>query len=495
MKRNLLLMALTSTTFTAFSQGGGYYISRKEILPEYVFTAETFSLSLPSHREDVKAIGMGKTQTADGKGFNAMMYNPALLANGQMRFEIPGVYASLPTKSFDAIGFLRDNTHQFKTGEFIKSVKQGLAELRTAANEAEALAALRKIQAGAKFAHDMQEALGGTDENPKTHGVSIIPSLAAQIGNLGVSLYGVAQSGFQLMSGPSVATLASVKIPDRLDQMTPEDYITLAATVEPLFDATGRLNEDALPVVYSVSYVDIVGAVAYAMPVSKDLSLGANLKVINRRFSSKRVAANYFDKILSEVRSDFNTSVTGITLDLGGLYTTPGGARVGVSVQNLIPMKTLSSNMTVRRVATGILDYDRDQSGNIIVTNGDTALVAGEQKVRALVPIELTSPVVVNVGVSQPITANWDVAFDLADVAGQNDLYEDYAHRIRVGTEFRLEAVKDEFGIALRAGLAEKRPTFGIGFNLFRFVQIDGAYAHDTFTDENSYFAQVKIGW
>ncbi len=495
MKLSIILFTNLYLAVAGFAQTGGYYISRKEILPEYVVTAETFSLSLPSNREDVKAIGMGKTQNANGKGFNAMMYNPALLANEQIRFELPGVYASLPTKSFDAISFLRDNTHQFKTGEFIKSVKQGLRELKTASNEQEALAALRKIQSGARFAHEMQEALGGTDENPKTHGVSVIPSLSAQIGNFGVSLYGVAQSGFQLVSGPSVAELARVKIPDRLDQLTIEDYISLATAVEPLFDATGQLNEDALPVVYSVSYIDIVGAVGYAIPVSDEFCVGANVKVLNRRFSSKRVAANYFDKILSEVRSDFNTSITGVTLDLGALYKSPTGTHGGISVQNLIPMKTLTSNMNVRRVQTGILDYDRDQFGNIIVTNGDTALVAGEQKVRVIVPIELKSPLVVNVGMMHPLTENWDVALDVADVAAQDDLFEDYLHRIRVGTEFRLDAMKDKLGIAFRAGLAEKRPTFGIGLNLFRFLQIDGAFAHDTFTDENSYFAQVKLGW
>ncbi|MBX2989701.1 MAG: hypothetical protein KF749_00885 [Bacteroidetes bacterium] len=44
-----------------------------------------------------------------------------------------------------------------------------------------------------------------------------------------------------------------------------------------------------------------------------------------------------------------------------------------------------------------------------------------------------------------------------------------------------------------RQSVCGRLKTFGL--NLLRFLQIDGAFAHDTFTDEKSYFAQVKVGW
>lgn len=100
-----------------------------------------------------------------------------------------------------------------------------------------------------------------------------------------------------------------------------------------------------------------------------------------------------------------------------------------------------------------------------------------------------------NVGLTHPLTQDWDVSLDVVDIASQDKKFESYLERVRIGTEYRLEAIKDYLGIALRAGLADKRPTLGLGLNLFRLIQIDGAFAYDSFIGENSYFGQIRLGW
>lgn len=492
----LVLVPFLFLCHAVFAQSRGYYISRTVTYPDAAVTTETTVLPISSNREDVKAIGMGRTQVGNGTHFNAMLYNPALLANGENRYELPGVQASLPTKSYSAISFLKDHVNEFRTGNFIKHIKGGLRDLQTAATEEQALAALRRIQLGLQFPAELQDKVGGTLEDPRTHGITLVPGVAMQVGNLGVSVYGIAQSGFQVQSGEAVSSLSKVRIPDRVQDLTPEEYAALVNAISSLLDENGNLREDAMPAAFAVSYVDLVGVVGYALPLSAEFSIGANLKIVNRRFSSKRIGYDFFESIVSELRKDFATSATGVTADVGALYRTSGGTQVGLSVQNVIPMKSITSNMTMNYWQSGIVEYDRDQNGNHILNQyGDTAVVAAQRKLKITMPFELKEPLLVNLGVKHPLTDEWDVALDLADVAAQNDLFEDYLHRVRIGTEYRFDAVKDKFGVAVRAGLAGKRPTFGLGVNLFRFIQLDGAYAHDTFTDENAFFAQVKVGW
>jgi hypothetical protein len=200
-----------------------------------------------------------------------------------------------------------------------------------------------------------------------------------------------------------------------------------------------------------------VGAIGYAYEVNKSLSLGANVKVVNRRISSKHIEAKNFNRILEEASSDFRAYITGATLDLGALYTfEKTGTKIGLSLQNIIPVQHITSNIIVNTAATGIQDYDRDNNGRPIVsTAGDTALVAVRRKVQITIPVELQTPVLVNLGVVHPLTEEWDVALDWVDIASQDKKFENYIDRFRVGSEYRLDVTKDKFGIAFRAGLAE----------------------------------------
>jgi len=64
-----------------------------------------------------------------------------------------------------------------------------------------------------------------------------------------------------------------------------------------------------------------------------------------------------------------------------------------------------------------------------------------------------------------------------------------------LGTEYRLRPLGNSVGVALRMGLAQKHLTAGLGLDLFKIVQLDGAIAYDKFTEATSYYGQLRIGW
>ena len=439
-------------------------------------TTEVLSLSVAVNHEDVKAIGMGKTQFANGTQFNAMLYNPALLAHERITFELPGVQASLPSKSISAVTFLADNANQFKRDGFIAQINSGARAFRNAANDDERLAALQILQRGLRFVSDLQDKVGGPANDPKIHGIGVVPSLAGQFGNWGIALYGSAQTAFTLLSSDAVTALAKMSIPRTAAEVNEETIAQLLNATGALLNADGTIRDDAVPSALAVSYADIVVAAGYAHQVNPDLSIGVNVKVVNRHFSSRAIDPGNYSKILSELRSDFNNSATGVTLDLGGMYRfSQTGTQVGVSIQNIIPVKKVESNMR-------FTNYTTNEAGAIV-------------PVRVTIPFELMLPILVNAGVSHPITEGWDASMDVADIASRDDKFEDYLARVRVGTEYRITTGKNGFGVALRGGLAEKNVTFGLGLNFGNVVQLDGAYAHDTYVDENAWFAQIKFGW
>jgi hypothetical protein len=440
-------------------------------------TTEPFKLSASPNREDAKATGAGRTQIANGRSFNAMLYNPALLARPRTAYDLLSVQVETSKQTPDAIAFLRDNRTQFTTGQFVKDIDQGVrAILNGATGEAQA-AAVRKINRGISFTREFQDKVLGPPDDPKVHGLNVTPLLQAQVGTWGFALYGNLRSGFQSYAGETLTRINALRLPENLDNLTMEQINQLLEVVDALVDpVTGELSyKGAVPVTYAVAFLDIVGVAGYGHQVNKDLSVGANLKVVNRRFSSKIINADNYSSILSEVRSEFKTSVTGVTLDVGGLYRVPKTRLdVGLSLQNVIPVKKVSSE-----TAVGLVVYDE---------------AGAPVPVTARIPFELTMPFLVNLGAHYEIFPAWDASFDWYDAAAQDDLFETYVERFRFGTEYRLDAIPGSLGVALRAGLAAKRPTVGAGLNLFRVVQIDGAYAYSVLFGNFAWVVQLRIG-
>jgi hypothetical protein len=497
-----LFLTISSTAIT-YAQGGYFINGPTKILPEATFDVAPIPLFVPVNREDVKAIGMGKTQVANGRTFNGMMYNPALLATPKTSIEALTVQASLPPETFDAALFLKDHISEFKDALSLKQLRTASQDLVNATTAQQVLADLQAIQDGLRFPRDLLTKVIGSSDNPQVHGFRVLPAISAQIGNFGFSLYGTIQTGFQVTQSATLDALLKVKIPANVDVNDPAQLRAAAQAAQDLLtilnavilpDGTFSI-EDAYPVTFSVSYIDIVGAAGYGYRLTKNIDLGANIKVINRRFSTKIVQTNNVDDILGQVRSDFNSSATGFTFDLGGCYHFNFGLDVGLSLQNIIPVQKISSTVTQKGWFTGY-DYQLDNLGNKQVNgNGDTAVIPVALHYTGHIPVELRLPFIMNLGTRYPITPEWDVAFDWADIAAQDERFENYGQRLRLGTEYRLDAIKDVLGIAPRLGYADSRITVGLGINLFKLVQLDGAYAYDEFIQERSYFAQVRIGW
>jgi hypothetical protein len=492
------LLVLTLGTGVVCAQNG-YYISQRVTLPPLFSFGPVTDLSMAVNREDVRAIGMGRAQVAKGNTFMALTYNPALLAHERFALEVPSVQASLPTQTYDAVLYLRDNMAQFEHALFLSQVQDGVNAYQSATTDPDRILALIKIEQGLKFPRDFLANVIGTSSNPTTHGVLVIPAVVAQVGHWGFSVHANFQSGFKIIQSATLEALADITIPDDLSN-TSEIKRAITQLTEIIRNVSlpggGFSLEDALPKAYAISYIDIVGTVGYGTELFPNLSIGGALKIINRRFSTKRISADTFDEILSEVRKDFLSHVTGVTADVGGLYTIPRwGTSIGLSVQNIVPLRGIRSSMNGSFASTRF-DYDRTKDGDAILSSrGDTAVVVYDQEVGIDNPYELKLPVILNVGARHPITPEWDVELDLVDIAAQDARYDRYGQRLRIGTEYRLEAIDNSLGITPRLGMADLELTFGLGLNIFRVLQIDAAYAHDSYVNARSYFLQVRLGW
>lgn len=448
-----------------------------------VVTADVSEVQLSPTRDDVKAIGMGNTQVANGKTFNAMQYNPALLARTRTAIDVVSVQANLPLNSFDAFAFLRDNADQFRSASFITTIDAGVRALGAAQTPDQEAAAIRQINGGLSFLSGLGDKVIGSADNPKVHGFVVIPAVQVQVGNLGFSLHSTLRSAFVTYPGDVLGALYALRLPTDLTSLSQSELIDLSTKlyniINPLLDPTThelRYPQQVIPKTVALSYLDVVGTVGYGFQVFPDLSVGANLKLVNRRVSTRVINSDNYKDILSELRKDFESSATGVTLDLGGLYRLAStGTEFGISLQNMIPLPRISPTATFNSVA-----YDENHTLQVVEVHA---------------PFEFTSPFLVNIGVTHPILSNWDASFDWVDMAQQDDQYPSTMARLRLGTEFRLDAIPQMLGLALRGGVENRKLAGGVGVNLFRVVQIDGAYAWDNIVEDYAVYAQVRVGW
>ncbi len=485
-----LSFALSSIAFSQYVIDPGFVA-----LPEKQVNSSPVSLNIPSTKEDVKYIGMGKTGTANGKKINAMMYNPALLSRSRFSLDALNINLSIPPATYDAANFLNNHLREFKDALSLREVWNGIEDFNNASEIDGKLDAVKEIQDGLKFPRDLFQKIIGDGTDPATHSVKTIPSFALQFGNFGFSVYGIGMTTFQVVESPVLDALLNVSIPEKLDnqQEVADAVLALQGILQPIADGSNYNN--VLPFAYSVSYLDVVGAAGYSYDVTNNLSLGVNLKVIHRRFSAKKLSYDQYDDFINTLKNDLNRSVTGFTFDLGGLYSLPSGTEIGIAVQNIIPVKKISSSMS-GEVTETFLDNKRDSNGVLILNaKGDTVMQSVSQSYNFNIPFDLKLPMIINLGVIHPVTDNMDLTFDWADISKQDFRFEDYWSRFRFGTEYRLDVMSDLLGIAFRAGMADKRFTGGIGINLFRALQVDGAYAYDNYVHSYAYYGEIKLGW
>jgi len=455
-------------------------------LPHQYRTAETVHLKYPVIAMDVRAIGMGSTQIANGKTYNAMMYNPALLGHKRFSIELLGIQAGMPSATYDAANYLSQHISEFEEAISLNQIWDGLDQLtQPGASNAQKLQALHDIQDGMVFVNDLFLEVTGPGDDPKIHGINLLPGINAQFGNFGFSLHGFGQAGFMVELSPTFESLLDVEIPSTLDDpvATARAVIQLTAALAPAVIGPRKFSDKVYPTAYYSSYFDIVGAAGYGLPINENLTIGANLKIINRRFLLDRIAVDDYDEIISNAWDKFKSDVTGVTADLGAHYQFKFGTSVGATFQNIIPVKEITKSIDTEF-----------QFHKLIPREGRAdSLVTWETTITR--PFELKVPFIMSVGVCHPLTKNWDVAFDWVDIAENDSRYEKTGDRIRLGTEYRLKVLKSVLTITPRLGLSDQRVALGLGLSLLKFLHVDGAYAHDRFVNEYAYYAQLKIGW
>jgi len=225
------------------------------------------------------------------------------------------------------------------------------------------------------------------------------------------------------------------------------------------------------PIAYQVSYIDLEGALGYGFQWKKRWLFGANLKVVNRRFSTERIPVTDYDDRLNAAMDVLKSDVIGVTGDFGCAYQNTWGTNFGLSLQNIFPIQSVKENIELN-YRTPKIYYDRTPTGQP-VTNaaGDTALVSAYQKITINRSFELKSPFIANIGISHPITKDWDIAVDWVDMFEQDSRYNTTWERIQLGSEYRLNFWKKNFQLGLRGGVADEKFCCGLGVNFSKLMQ------------------------
>ena len=482
--------------FQVFSQSG-YYYSRYLSSPEVCTQLKPFKLKYPLQMEDVKAVGMGGTQTANGRFASSMLANPAFLGYERRMIEAFGLQANMPPETFEATSYLSTHMDEFEEAASLNAVWDGInAFFAPGVSWQERLDALNQIQDGMKFTLDTVEKVTGPSSDPETHGMGVLPSVCAQLGHWGFSLYGYGYSGFRVHMSPTLDSLAAVPIPETLEH--PMLAVRSVAQMLGILGTTllkggETFENEVLPVAFYFAYMDLIGSVGYGFDYKDRWKFGANFKIVNRRFTTDRVAVADYDAILSTAMSHIESGITGVTADLGVYYQSKWGTGFGLSTLNVIPIQEIERHIeTVFKVPRVFID--RDDNGEVITNaDGDTALVSTYVQVTTDRPLVLSTPFLLNAGLHHPITPNWDVALDWVDIAEQDSRYRSTWERIRMGTEYRWAPWKDKLCVALRTGFSDKKMTGGLGFQSYHHIHLDGAYAWDRFVKSYAYFAQLKV--
>lgn len=456
------------------------------VLPHQYKTAETIDLKYPINAFDVRAVGMGNAQIAHGKTYNAMMYNPALLGHKRNSFELFGIQAGMPSASYDAANYLSQHIDEFEQALSLNQIWDGLDLLiQPDATHSQKLQALHDIQDGMVFVNDLFVEVTGPAEAPKIHGISFMPGINAQFGNFGFSLYGFGQAGFKVQLSPTFESLLDIEIPETLDNpvATARAVLQLSTALAPAMTGPRKFSDKAYPTAFYTSYFDIVGAAGYGFSIYDNLKIGANLKIINRRFLLDRIAVDNYDAIINDAWAKFKSDVTGVTADLGAYYQFKFGTSVGATLQNILPVKEITKSIDTEF-----------QFYRLIPGEGQAdSLVTWETTITR--PFELKVPFIASLGLCHPLTKNWDIALDWVDIAENDTRFEKTEDRIRLGTEYRWNIDEKKLTFTPRLGLSDGRITAGLGLKIYNFLHIDSAYAYDRFVNEYAYFAQLKIGW
>jgi len=496
MKSHLLVLILAAG-FIQQAHTQGYYLNREVQLPDSTFTQSSKRFAIPPAIPDVRSAGMGMTRIADENSLTSIIYNPGFLGRSDRIAGRGSIVASAPYQTIDAIVFIGNNSPEFNNAYSLRALQDAVNAYRNGVGaEADVEAKLAKVAA---YVTDLFNKVVGDPNNPDVQGAAFNVDAQMQVGHWGFSLRGYGQSGMAVYPGPVLTSILDIYLhTDFKDSAQASDALAqLKALGDQVVDpATGRVVPGSLPGFYSLTYADLVATAGYGFMIADSLSVGADLKIINRRFSAARISSGDASDITQKLFGDLKSGSTGVTIDVGAVYRTSSGMSIGLNIQNLIPVKTLSSEYSIDYNSVQI-QRDLDANGKPIVnTKGDTALAAYTQKITQNGPSSLALPVVANVGVLFPITRNWDASFELVDIAQQVTTYSNYAQRFGFGMEYRLHFFGDYFNVSPRIGFANVEGTLGLGLSYRHLIMLDAAYYTSRIVQARKNIAvQLSVNW
>lgn len=223
---------------------------------------------------DIRALGMGGPGVATMKGFDALIYNPAMLAKSEFGLELINVEAHISKDAFDLVDFIDKN--------------QDILDNYTDADYSDA-ERQRLVDDMARF-----------DNN--SLGAGVYPKLGLSLKNFAIGAYATSDIDFRLDMG----------------------------IIEPRIFIDGHAD-----VVYSAGFAAKLqpGLISFLM---NDLFVGGAIKIIKRQTVSYKATASDadFDSVVDSLREDLET---GWGVDLGALYEiVPGKIDLGVKVVDLL---------------------------------------------------------------------------------------------------------------------------------------------------------------
>jgi len=454
---------------------------------------------------DAKSVGMGKTQMIMRDDFNGMWQNPAFLSRKRISFDFTSAQLVVPQNTINAVNFIIDNKANFITDVISDDISEGLNKIITGTTKAERQEGVDIYNNAVSFIDELINKLSGPREKQMIHGLSLYPKFQTQYKNFGFSVFNSTNMAFAIVPRELYRKLSEFRMPKTVDDIDQEELIGLANQILVSLDSEGNFTPQSLPAIYAVSMLDFIFVAGYGYSISDKFKIGANLKIINRRFNTVLIdygSVDYInDNIGKGVMKPFWTS----TIDIGGLYIDkPKGLAISAVFKNIIPTTNDISSVTENYVKSSI-SIPTDANGDKYVgrvedntfvadPNGDTLVYSDIQNIQYIDLYTLRTPFLFNIGVHKSLNKNLDLSFDLIDIFMQDNFYDNYSDRIRIGGEYRF--FKDIF--AVRAGMSEIYPTLGCGVNIeikHFLLQFDFAYAYNNLTNSPGYFVQIKLGY
>lgn len=458
-------------------------------------SASSEDFNVPPARVFPEAFGMGDAQVADGAWFNASALNPALLRSAPRRYEVLGLEGGLSSDLLPTVKYLKDNKAAIR--DIYKNLKRGLATGDTA-----------KISAGLDQVQSIVDRVAD-----KPYGVEAGPAAALRLGeHWGFQFYNQTHMAIEASAGDLTKSALAIPRPINLADPALNDLVntlftdiqrginqvltdseqaalgkevnaflngindqdtflanvaTMTASVDinTLKQAIVNSISSDLATVLVVGYSDSVFMGTYAfepfLDALPDLTLGVNLKMVNRKITIKALApqdmkGNVTGHILRDLKRQ---QTTRFGMDLGLLYRyTPWRLRVGLSAEDVVRNRVSAKGA------------DDDLVGEFVTDPG---------------------PLVLRGGVSwspwRPVTLN----LDMDDMLNNTLYYTDGQGLARVKAGVQLTPVR---WLALRGGAGNKSWTAGWGL-MVPFVALDYAYARDNLSQRRSHMVQFRLAF